>query len=316
MAVIAYTTNTDSDDISVVDLNERREVDRITIGGSPRGSVRIDANSMVGYVSNTAGETISIIDLNENMEVGRIQVGPAPRGLVLSPDGATAYVSNSGDNSLSVVDLEQRRELHRVPMGKNPRHMALARDSSRLLVAQWGSDSIVTLDVGTEARSPRHVETASVGTDARPYSVTLRSDGTEAFVANTQATYVSVFDPSSGQETGRVEVGYGGRAVALFDDDKYGLVSVENANSVVVFDTETKREIGRTEVGPSPRGVAVSKTLGRGVTVMFTRSKSAFGDIARNSVALIDLSNPAIPEVLSHIRVGLGPCSVAILDRG
>ncbi|MFN9184822.1 MAG: YncE family protein, partial [Planctomycetota bacterium] len=39
----AYVTNTDSDDISVVDLDLLKEVDRISIGGSPRGAVKFDS---------------------------------------------------------------------------------------------------------------------------------------------------------------------------------------------------------------------------------------------------------------------------------
>lgn len=101
----AYVTNTDSDDISVVDIANSKEVCRISIGGSPRGSVRFDPQKNFGYVSNCAGNTISVIDLHRDREVAKITVGMAPRGITLSPDGKYAYVSNSGENTLSIVDL-------------------------------------------------------------------------------------------------------------------------------------------------------------------------------------------------------------------
>jgi YVTN family beta-propeller protein len=65
----AYITNTDSDDISVVDLNSRQELTRVSIGGSSRGSVRFDPQRNFGYVSNCARNTVSVLDLNRNREV-------------------------------------------------------------------------------------------------------------------------------------------------------------------------------------------------------------------------------------------------------
>jgi len=142
-----FVTNTDSDDVSVVDAVKRVETERIAVGGSPRGSVRFDRENLFGYVSNTAGNTISVIDLIGLKEVDRIEVGLAPRGLFIGPDGTHAYVSNSGDGTLSIVDLRSRKKVATVPVGQNPRHMALTADGKGLLVSLWGSDSIAVLDI-------------------------------------------------------------------------------------------------------------------------------------------------------------------------
>ncbi|OAU15787.1 YncE family protein [Lacticaseibacillus rhamnosus] len=42
MGKVAYVTNTDSNDISVVDLQTSSEINRIAIGDSPRGAMAID----------------------------------------------------------------------------------------------------------------------------------------------------------------------------------------------------------------------------------------------------------------------------------
>jgi YVTN family beta-propeller protein len=311
---LAYVTNTDSDDISVVDLGARKEVDRFAIGGSPRGSVRFDPQRNFGYVSNCAGNTISVIDLNRNREVARITVGMAPRGLTISPDGSHAFVSNSGDNSLSVVDLAERKEIRRIAMGENPRHMAVLPKANRLLVTQWGSDSLANLDLSAGTTVLRPLASVPVGTGARPYSLTAKGDGSTAYVANTQADYISVVDVASGRESARIKVGFGGRAIVLSADERYAFASLENSNEVVVIDTKSNQVIHRVEVGPSPRGVALSKQRSEVTSAGFTRTKSMFGDEARNSLSVIDVRDPLKATVVAHIKVGLGPCSVSILE--
>lgn len=310
----AYVTNTDSDDISVVNLESRKETERISIGGSPRGSVRFDPHKNYGYVSNCAGDTISVIDLNRNREVSKITVGLAPRGLTLSPDGRYAFVSNSGDNSLSIIDLLHRKEVRRVAMGENPRHMAILPSQNRLLVTQWGSDTLANINLSSGINEMGPLASIPVGNNARPYSVTATADGSIAYVANTQADYMSVIDVATGHEKDRIKIGYGGRAVALSKDEKYAFATVENSNEVVVVETASKAVVKRLEVGPSPRGIAASKITNTAVTVMFSRSGSSFGDIARNSLAVIDVKDPPNANVIEHIKVGLGPCSVSILE--
>ncbi|WP_109529278.1 MULTISPECIES: beta-propeller fold lactonase family protein [Nocardia] len=313
-AAKAYVTNTDSDDISVVDVKSRKELKRVSVGGSPRGAVRFDREKNFGYVSNCAGNTVSVVDLNRDREVAKITVGIAPRGMTLSPDGRHAYVSNSGDNTLSIVDLTERREIRRIAMGANPRHMAVIPKANRLLVAQWGSDAIGNLDLTTGLTSLSALSAIPVGSGARPYSLTPNSDGTVAYVANTQADYISVVDISNSSEKKRIQVGYGSRAIAFSSDEKFAFVSIENANEIVVIDTVKNAVATRVSVGPSPRGVALSVASHELFSSNFSRGNSGFGDAARNSLTVVDVKDPRKAKVVAHIKVGLGPCSVSILE--
>jgi YVTN family beta-propeller protein len=315
MTAKAYVTNTDSDDISVVDLDGRQELTRVYIGGSPRGAVRFDAQRNFGYVSNCAGNTVSVLDLNRNREVARIRVGLAPRGLILSPDGRHGFVSNSGENTLSIIDLVERKEIRRLAMGENPRHMAILPRTNRLLVTQWGSDTIANLDLASGTSTPTSMASTPVGEGARPYSLVATGDGATAYVANTQANYLSVLDVATGREKARVTIGYGGRAAVLSVDDRYAFVSVENSNELVIVDISANAVVKRLEVGPSPRGVALSRSRMEVCSSSFTRAgSSAFGDAARNTLTVIDVKEPLNATVVGHIKVGLGPCSVSVLE--
>lgn len=308
---LLYVTNTDSNDISVVDNAQRIEVKRIPVGESPRGAVKFDPRGKFGYVSNCAGNTISVIDLDANTEVAKIEVGLAPRGIALSADGSVAYVSNSGSNDLSVVDLKTRKEIERIAMGGNPRHMGII-DDNLLLVSEWGADSIAVMDISNK-KSLLSKQTIPLGRDSRPYSLNIAKKSRLAIVANTQSDNISIIDLRSLTETDRIKVGYGGRAVAISGDEKFAFVTVENSNEVVVVDLSKRSAVHRTDVGPSPRGIAIDVNRSEIYSSSFTRSESKVG--SRNSISVVDIKNPLKAKYSGEIIVGLGPCSVALLQK-
>jgi len=313
-ATLAYSTNTDSDDISIVDTVQNREIERIPVGGSPRGSVKFDRAKAFGYVSNCAGNTISVIDVSAQREVAKIAVGLAPRGVAISEDDKYAFVSNSGDNSISVVDLTRRTQAGAIATGKNPRHMSIVPGKGMVAVAVWGGDAIglfrYTGEIGATVKaSPRMVD---LGRDSRPYSVTVDATGSKVYVANTQADYMSIVDLTTLQAE-HLKVGYGGRAVALTQDGKYAFVTVETENAVAVIDLASSKVATKVEVGGSPRGIALDQVSSRMFIPPFSRAVSGVGE--RNALSVFDVSNPLRPRFERAIGVGLGPCSVSLLSR-
>jgi YVTN family beta-propeller protein len=310
---LLYSTNTDSDDISVADPATRKEIIRIPVGGSPRGAVKFDKTKTFGYVSNCAGNTVSVIDLCRNREVARITVGLAPRGLALSEDGRHLFVSNSGSNTLSVVDLVHRQQIAEVAMGANPRHMATVPGGHLLLVAVWGSDSVAILQ-HVDDNKIHIAKSVCVGENARPYSLAVTKKGDRAYVANTQANYMSVIDVPEAREIARVTVGEGGRAIAFLPDEKHAVISVENANKLAVVDLADNKVVHEIPVGASPRGVVVDPASKQAYVAAFKRSTS---DVStQNALNVVDLSGGVRESrYVTDIRVGLGPCSVSILDK-
>lgn len=309
-----YVTNTDSDDISVVSIDSFEEIERIPVGGSPRGSVRFDKQKKFAYVSNCAGNTISVIDIDSNKEVDKITVGLAPRGLILSDDSTYAFVSNSGDGTLSIIDLTTRQQLSKRKIGSNPRHMAKLPGKDTILVSVWGDDRLAQFSFGMGiAAAPDPALSVSVGSNARPYSVAVNSAGDTAYVANTQADYISKIDVVNEQEIARVTVGFGSRAIVLSADNKYAFVSVECPNQVAVVDLETNSVVRTVDVGPSPRGIAIDLPTNTLFGGSFGRSVSQAG--ARNSIYAIDVSDPLNARYMRDTPVGLGPCSVSVLRK-
>jgi YVTN family beta-propeller protein len=124
---------------------------------------------------------------------------------------------------------------------------------------------------------------------------------------------MSVIDIANGNELDRIVVGYGGRAVALSADEKYAFISVEPDNEIAVIDLSQNKVVHRVTVGASPRGIALDKDTNELYVADFDRSHSPVG--SRNALSIVDVSDPLSAKYVGEIKVGLGPCSVSILNR-
>lgn len=307
---LAYSTNTDSNDISVIDMKSKQEITKIPVGGSPRGPVEFDKTKTFGYVCNTASNTVSVIDLFTNRESTKIKVGAGPRGISLSDDSKYAFVSNSGDNTLSIIDLRKREKIMDIALGDNPRHMKAIPMKKAILIPIWGSDYVALVDYSKGIENIAVTKAIGVGKDARPYSVTVDSKGRRAYVANTQANYLSVIDILTAQVIERIKVGFGGRASELSFDEKFLFVSVENSGECVVVVLPQCKVIHKIKVGPSPRGLVL---IDKNTLLMSNFSRETSPPTGRNALSVVDVSNPRKARYVGNIKVGLGPCSVSRL---
>ena len=332
MAVRIFSTDTDAGSLSVIDRSDNNEFTQlceIPIGNAPRGSVKF-TKDVRGYVSNCGGDTISEIDLLTNRETARIKVGVAPRGIGIVPGDRFALVSNSGANYLSVVNLGSRKEIFQVAVGRDPRHMAISRNGHSAYVAIWGSHYVGKIDIRALEegkfedipRDVREVARIPVGDGAHPYSLALDPQDKYAYVANTQAPYISVINTNSDQVEAQIDVGTkGSRAIAFSPDGRHAYASIEDTSEVVAIDTKTREVAVRWDVGPGPRGIALEPKSLTLYASAFSRKEAkatpAFTFLP-NTLTVIDLSHctdlKADRPDYDQIPVGAGPCSVAVLD--
>ncbi|MCR6850046.1 MULTISPECIES: YncE family protein [Bacillus] len=312
MKKFAYITNTDSSDISVVDLEEQKEIKRIPTGSNPRGGMAIDNKGYYGYVSNCAGVTVSVIDLLNNREVSKISVGIAPRGVALTPDGSLLFVSNSGSSDVSVVDIMKREEISRIPVGENPRALSVSPDGKYVSIPSWGSDSLSIVEVNYD--NPVEMsETHRIllGKDATPYHAFSHPDGKHVYTANTHRHSISAISLSDMKVINEISVGHGPRAVIADPKEPYLYVSCEGSNVISVVHSEDQKEIKQIDVGPTPRGMKIDPDTRVLFSTQFERSALAKYMEDGNGLSVVDLNNM---KRIGGIKTGLGPCSVSIYD--
>lgn len=311
MSRYAYITNTDSNTISVVDLQTTEEVKQVEIGDSPRGAMAIDKKRGLGYVSNCAGDTVSVIDLNSDKEYGRIRVGLAPRGVEISADSNYLFVTNSGSASVSIVDLSIKKEVKNIEVGRNPRQLSISPNSEYIYVPNFGSDSISIIKIDyTNIDNTKVITEIPLVSDAKPYHVYPNEDGTLLFTANTFNHSVSVIDVAREEVIRTISVGYNPRAVITEPTGKYLFVSAEASNAVSVVDRKIWQEIERIPVGPTPRGLIVDEVNNYVLVTAFDRTKIAYL-AGQDRISIISIDTL---KRIGNLPSGLGACSINIVD--
>ncbi len=182
-----YAAENLGDSLAVVDLAERRVVQRLATERYPYG-VAVAPDGTV-YSSAWGGWTISVFTPRQNgtlTEGARVRVGRHPSALALNTSGSRLFVASGSTDKISVVDTKARRV-------------------------------VATLDDATPA---------GTGEGSTPNALALSTDGTRLFVAEADNNAVAVFDLSAGTAgsssatgrdalMGRIPVGWYPSAVAL-----------------------------------------------------------------------------------------------------
>jgi hypothetical protein len=86
-------------------------------------------------------------------------------------------------------------------------------------------------------------------------------------------------------------------AIQISDDDAVLVVTAAGSNILFTVDAESGEVLGRAQVEAVPRGIALESNDAGEATQAWVLS------VAANSVALVDLSDPARPEVRETIRL-------------
>lgn len=312
MSKYAYVTNTDSNNVSIVDLQTFEEVKRIDIGDSPRGAMAIDKKRSKGFISNCAGNTISVINLLTEEEV-KIEVGLAPRGVEISTNNDYLFVANSGESTVSIVDLENLKEVHKIKVGRNPRQISISYDNKYVYVPNFGSDSITIIEIDYDnILNSKAVDEIFLAKEAMPYHVYPDETGKLLFTANTFNHTISVIDSELKKVIKTINVGYNPRAVITEPSGKYLLVSCEASNCISVINRTNWQEIKRIPVGATPRGLVVDTTNNTLLVSCFQRivllNESA---ASRDKMTLISLDTLTR---IGNLPTGVGACSVNIVN--
>lgn len=129
--------------VSVVDLNQMKEVKSIDVGLHPSGMV-LSPDSRKLYVACANSDIISVIDTEKDEVIEEINVhieekslfSSSPNSLAISNDGKILYAANGTDNALCVISTDnQAKVLGFIPTGWYPGAVILDREGKNIFVA-------------------------------------------------------------------------------------------------------------------------------------------------------------------------------------
>lgn len=181
------------------------------------------------YVSNEDGESVTVLDAGTGNTLGTIPVGKRPRGIKLSHDGARLYVAVSGLPKCppSVPDAQCAKLKHDLQ-----------------------ADGIAVIDT----HSLELTKLLKAGSD--PEQFDLSKDGKRLFIANEDASTMSVLNVATGALEATVPVGHEPEGVRVSPDGRWVVVTNETGNSVTVVNAKSFAVRDTLPVGQRPRDIA------------------------------------------------------------
>lgn len=210
---LAYVTNSMDNNLSVVDLRQKKTVATIATGKMPHG-LRMSPDGRELYVASVDSNSVSVIDVARSGEVARIPVGKAPVQVAFTPDGRRAYVSLRDENSVAVIDTAQRKKIATVAVGRNPIQVFSTPDGRYVYVANQGTEENPDNTVSViDTTNDSVVSTIETGKGA--HGVVVSDDGRRAFIANIADDSVSVIDTATRVVTGTMKVGKGPNGITF-----------------------------------------------------------------------------------------------------
>lgn len=148
---MAYTANIRSGTVSVIDLQRRRKIRDIPVGGEPEG-IALSREEQVLWVADLKGARVQAFDVETLDKLGEVATGPVPIRVAASPDGRWIVTSNVGDGSLTLIDASTRQKVRDVSIAGTQdagQVTILFGTDGRLYAAETGRNTVAEIDLAT-----------------------------------------------------------------------------------------------------------------------------------------------------------------------
>jgi YVTN family beta-propeller protein len=252
---LAWVVYDKSHDLGIIDVDGRRLVKRLRIGGNPYNlAFTPDGSHLVvlDWASDISTDEVIFYDLKAERIDWRVEVSTWPAHAIFSRDGKLLYVSGETAGDLTVIDVTKRETVARIVHGGgDAMGLALSLDGKVLYAAAGENKSIVKIDTATNK---------PIGTIALPgivHEATLTLDGRFLYTTLRKANRIVVVDTATDKiVTSIPQKGYPD-LVTMEPHGRYALVTNRWADHVSVIDLTTHAQVRTIPVGKAPHGMAL-----------------------------------------------------------
>ena len=182
----AYISNTESSDISVIDVDSLEVKKTIGLKGSSLG-VAVSPDGKRLFVSDWFNNCLLVIQLNSHKR-RCVEVGKAPAGISVSEKNDEIYVVSRDSNSVFVVSLSEEKVIGEILVGDHPFGLKLLSVKNHLYVTNVQSNDVSIVDL-TERQEIKRVKV-----EKKPYCITFSMDGKKSFVTNQYSDSISIIN--------------------------------------------------------------------------------------------------------------------------
>ena len=293
---LLYVGDSRGTDVSVIDLDALKLIDRIRLGAQVHG-LATEASGQYLFATVESDHTLRIIDTTTDRAVATVALTGRPNQCAATPDGKYVVVPIRDGNSVDIVDVAQQKVVKVLPL-KVPHNAVVEPESNRyVFISSMGDRQINVVDLSRLAYSAK----VPVGGVPRPFVVA--KDGRTMYVAESNLHGFVVVNVPEGSVVERVEVPSINKTpharpfepidtlthgLALTPDGKELWVTSLLDDSIYVYDLKAKKVSQRLATGDGPNWVSVSPD-GRFVCVSNADSHdvSIFDATAHKEIARI-----------------------------
>ena len=266
---LAFVGNIEESTVSMIDIHEGREIQRITGFFEPHGFSALPDGSKV-YVSSLGAHEVAVLDGASGRMLKRLAIGDVGRvaardpqrylseikGIVnptLTKDGAFAYAADGDAGVVAIIDTKTDKIVKTLKIGEQPWRAYNSPDGRWMLVPNNGDSTVSVIDT----TSQKIVATLNAGTEMTGINYAL--EGSKAYVISRGDSTVYVFDMKTFGLVTRLKIGANlalETASTTMDGKKIYLASSTD-NSVYVIDAQTDQVKRIADVGTYPWGVTI-----------------------------------------------------------
>ena len=231
-ALLAYVTNEDSQELTVIDTRGDSVVASIPVGTRPRG-VRVTGDGKTVFVA----------------------LSGSPKCPPTMPDEECEKMkADKSKDGIAEVDVASRKVTRVLPGGSDPETFDISRDGTTLFVSNEDAGTASIVDIA----SGKIRSTVKVGRE--PEGVTVAPDGKTVWVTGETDHNLTIVDTRTGKVLGQVEVGKRPRSLAFTPDGARAYVGSEVDGTVWVLDVAARKstKVLKMPEGSRPMGTAAS----------------------------------------------------------
>ncbi|MES2808769.1 MAG: gliding motility-associated C-terminal domain-containing protein [Bacteroidota bacterium] len=298
----AYISNVNSNTVSVISIAENRVVATIPVQNSPIG-VAASTDGKRVYVVNSSPGSVSVINTATNTVIANVGVNGYSYGLCVSNDGSRVYAANYNQKTISVINTVTNTLINTISVGLNPLPtgygpycICISPDGTRLYVTEYDSGNHLP-GLVTVINTLTNSVVAQITVGNQPEGITINSDGSRVYVANSQTGSVAVINTLTNAVIENIPVGYYPRGICLSPDGKKMYTRDGGTVELVETDLATKATLRTSFAGAGSIGIGLS-------------SDGTFAYVpnqANNNVAVI---NTKTNTVVTYIPVQTQPMAV------
>jgi len=265
----AFVGNIEESTVSMIDVHEGREVQRIAGFFEPHGFSVLPDGSKV-YVSSLGAHEVAVLDAHSGRMLKRLAVGNIGRvaardpqkylseikGIVnptLTRDGAFAYAADSDAGELAIIDTKTDQIVKKLKVGAQPWRAYNSPDGRWMLVPNNGDSTVSVIDTATQ----KIVAQLNAGSEMTGINFAL--GGRKAYVISRGDSMVYVFDMQTFGMVTRLKIGTNValETAATTEDGAKIYLASSTDGAVYVINAQTDQVTRIGDVGLYPWGVSI-----------------------------------------------------------